>query len=363
MKRTFGVSVAMMLVVALPALMLTGLTTSGTLSASAQQRAQTAAAHRLFVKFLSSHAPMVRAPGNAATLASSNGDTELGSYNWSGFATLPPGSTLSGPGTTPVNSVTGSWTLPQVSCSTGPYRDEDVIIAQWVGLDGFNDETVEQLGTGTECYEGVEYYYDWYEMFPNNTVQEGPTSCINDNIDCPSPGDHITASVTSTLSDGTNDYTLSLTDANNPAQSFSATATCPATTCVNASAEWILERPAFYIPFGFQVVPQADYGQTAFSNAFAPIPSGFGGGGGGFGNFGQNNNGQNNNGNYGGGNGFTTYDIAMVDDTVGFFLSCPGQFGPPGQLLLVPTSASAPNPCPPASLNYGFFTDTWDGSF
>ena len=68
---------------------------------------------------------------------------------------------------------------------------------------------VEQLGTGEQCYEDLLYYYVWYEMFPAATVEEGTQACINNNVDCPRPGDQISASVTTTPgAGGVNNYTL-----------------------------------------------------------------------------------------------------------------------------------------------------------
>jgi hypothetical protein len=211
-----------------------------------------------------------------------------------------------------------------------------VDVAEWVGLDGVNDDTVEQLGTDTNCFEGVEYYYEWTEMYPSGTLVQGTTACFNNNTDCPRPGDQIQASVVSTPgTGGNNDYTLKLTDLSDAAQNFSVPATCPATECLNSSAEWVVERPAYETVFGPQIVPQADYGQAAFEN-----------------------------GTVGSGHTSTTienypgtvYDIAMVDDTESYILSCPGQSGPPGQLLL-------PSGCPSARVSRGGFSVTWDGSF
>ena len=42
-------------------------------------------------------------------------------------------------------------------------------------------------------------------------------------------------------------YTLSLTDHTTPGNSFSTVQTCAITTCLDQSAEWIAERPAFPI--------------------------------------------------------------------------------------------------------------------
>lgn len=332
MRKPIVASMALLLGVALSALVLPGISSTSALRASTRQQAEAAAAHRAFVTYLSSHATMMRATGDAKTLSVSHGVTEIGSYNWSGFGDAQTGST-------PISAVSARWTIPQVDCLSGQYRNQDVFLAQWVGLDGLTDSTVEQLGTATQCYEGVEYYYDWYEMFPNGTVEEGTQACINDNVDCPRPGDQIQASVTSTPgASGNNDYTLSLTDFTQPNESFSVSATCPATTCVNASAEWIVERPAFDLPFGFQILPQADYGQTGFSNGTVTVGR-------------QTTSIDNYSGD--------VYDIAMVDDSDGYVLSCPGQTGPPGQLLLVGVASA----CPQVSAPFGDFSDTWDSSF
>ena len=162
--------------------------------------------------------------------------------------------------------------------------------------------TVEQLGTATQCFEGVEYYYVWYEMFPGGTVEEGTLACINNNVDCPEPGDRITASVTVTPA---GEYTLSLTDFTHPAESFTVMASCAPSTCLDSSAEWIMERPAFALPFGFQITPLANFSPAGFVNG--TLTSG----------------------------GRTTeiedfkdgpvYDVQMSDDTGSYWLDCVGQ--------------------------------------
>ncbi len=290
-----------------------------------------ARARAAFLKKMSSHRPLVRSTATAP--APGEGATSLPSYNWSGFADLEGGSKI-------VSSVSGEWTIPNVQCPGGAYQYQDTINAQWIGIDGFSNGTVEQLGTATQCFEGVEYYYVWYEMFPNGTVEEGTTACINDNIDCPQPGDRISASVTVTPSAGTNEYRLSLTDYTHPAESFSVTAPCAASTCLESSAEWIMERPAFDLPFGFQIVPLPNFFETSFSNG--TLTSG----------------------------GRTTeiedfkdgtvYDIPMIDDTDSYFLDCVGQqpwFGP--KLLLT----SNANSCRTVSPSHGSFTIGWDSSY
>lgn len=163
-------------------------------------------------------------------LASPAGSTTASSYNWSGYADT---TTTHGAFT----KVAGAWSTPAVTCTA-----EDTITSEWVGIDGWSDATVEQDGTLDWCFEGKALYYTWYEMYPAGTITVGDTLA---------PGDKIAASVTHV---GTA-YTLKLTDSTHPADSFTKTATCAAATCVDTSAEWIAERPAFSIG----IAPLADY--------------------------------------------------------------------------------------------------------
>lgn len=159
------------------------------------------------------------------------------SFNWSGYADV---STTAGTFT----KVSGSWTTPGVTCSA-----EDQIISNWVGLDGFSDATVEQVGTLSWCYEGSPVYFTWYEMFPAGTVEAGTTLHA---------GDKIAASVTRS---GQN-YTLKLTDSTHTGNSFTHAATCATATCKDTSAEWISERPSF----STGIVPQARYNAFKITN-------------------------------------------------------------------------------------------------
>jgi Peptidase A4 family len=299
---------------------LAGATDSGQHNPSDVARARAA-----FLKNMSSHRPMVRS--NSVPLVARGGATEVGSFNWSGFADAERGANR-------VSSVSGQWVIPYVQCPSGNYRYQDTIIAQWVGIDGFNNGTVEQLGTIGWCFEGVTYYFVWYEMFPAGLIFEGTAACINNNVDCPQPGDLIAASVT--VAPGGN-YTLSLTDFTRPQESFSVTASCAPSTCLDSSGEWIVERAAFELPFGPQFISLVDFFQTGFFNG--ALTSG-----------GKTTKIE----------GFqdgTVYDIAMVDDSESYFLDCVGQRGFRPQLLLLP------NGCPTVSARYGSFNVTWDSAF
>src|SRR5215472_3488086 len=68
---------------------------------------------------------------------------QVTSSNWSGYAvTGAKGS---------VSDVTGSWIVPTMDCSTTPTGYS----AMWVGIDGYSSNTVEQIGTESDCVNGT----------------------------------------------------------------------------------------------------------------------------------------------------------------------------------------------------------------
>src|ERR1700733_543334 len=316
---------------------------SVTASGRAPSAAVVAQARSNFVKTMSAHSTMVQkggwvSPGvkHSTTVKTKNGTvSSMPSVNWSGFA---DSETTAGQ---TVTSASGNWTIPTVRCLPHPYQNQDAFLANWVGIDGLTNGTVEQLGTATQCFEGVEYYYVWYEMYPAGTVEEGTTACINDNVNCPEPGDQISASVTVTPgSSGEGNYALKLTDHTRPRESFSTTATCATATCVDSSGEWIIERPAFELPFGAQILPAADFNRTFFNagdivsgGKYSPI-QGF--------------------------NDAPVYDMPMIDDSTSYYLDCVDQPSRPGSLLSITDTSACPTATPTPS---GGFETSWDAGF
>jgi Peptidase A4 family len=176
--------------------------------------------------------------GRPSTTAGVANSSATSSFNWAGYADV---SSAHGHFT----RVSGAWTVPSVTCTA-----EDRITSDWVGLDGFSSSTVEQDGTVSQCFEGRAVYYTWYEMYPAGSIAVGTTV---------RPGDKINASVSRSGSA----YTLALTDSTRGGNSFSKHATCPTTTCLDTSAEWIAERPAYSIG----IVPEAQFSTVPFSAA------------------------------------------------------------------------------------------------
>ena len=186
---------------------------------------------------------MLRAKSLPATPAN------VKSYNWGGYAEGYGPSSL---GT--FTAVSGSWTIPHVTCPTAGTRGvgaENLIVADWVGLDGLSSSTVEQLGSMSQCYEGVASYLVWWEMYPSGSA----------NVSFAEAGDAIHASVTVNAA---GNYVLALTDVQDPEASFKTTQPCIGQgICQDNSAEWVVERPAYQIG----LIPEADYGKTTFTDA------------------------------------------------------------------------------------------------
>jgi Peptidase A4 family len=121
------------------------------------------------------------------------------------------------------SSVSASWTQPAATCTKG---DQDV--AFWVGLDGVSSDSVEQIGTETDCASGSASTFGWYEMYPADPVNfTNPVKA----------GDVLTASVTFS---GTNKYTLVLSDAT---ESWTKTVTKAESGLARSSAEVVTSGP------------------------------------------------------------------------------------------------------------------------
>jgi hypothetical protein len=223
--------------------------TVATTGHSASRHAPSAAqARAALVRYLRTYNPTTKWPaglrpgdkrvGPAAPTGSSRTVTKYDSYNWGGYASWTSTAQT-------YTKVSGSWKVPTLTCTS-----EDRLAAVWVGIDGFETTTVEQLGTLDWCFEGTAHYYDWYEMYPNDSVDVGTTL---------KPGDSISASVSRSGSS----YTLKLTDSTTSGNNISETASCALATCLDESAEWIVERPAFSIG----ITPLAQIGTATFTSA------------------------------------------------------------------------------------------------
>jgi hypothetical protein len=183
--------------------------------------------------------------------------TAVSSSNWSGYADTND----------TYNSVSSSWTEPTVNCANSNSGLDGILSlsnllggpgaasAFWVGLDGYNSTSVEQLGTDSDCDSGTPSYYAWYEMYPNPSVRLPSQYPVK-------PGDQMTALVAAN-SAGTS-FTLEIKDAT-AGWTFSTTQT--GSGFARSSAEVIAEAPSSCSVLFCSEVPLADFGQINFSGS------------------------------------------------------------------------------------------------
>ncbi len=161
-----------------------------------------------------------------------NGTAE--STNWSGYAVT--GSSFT--------SAQASWIVPAVNC-TGVKGDQ--YAAFWVGLDGYNSNSVEQTGTLAYCAGAQAGYFAWFEFYPN-PMYEILTVPV-------SAGNVISASV---VYSGTR-FTATITNVTT-GRSYSTSSTVRG--AARSSAEWIAEAPCCTNSNG--ILPLADFGTGLF---------------------------------------------------------------------------------------------------
>jgi hypothetical protein len=188
--------------------------------------------------------------GNTVRLRSSQPALVSQFQNWSGYAAMPSNGQRQ-----LVTAVSGTWTVPSITGVTGTVPNQS---STWVGIDGDGSPTVEQIGTAQDFAfnsysgSGQAWYYAWYEMYPAAAVTI--TSMVIH------PGDTMSAAV----SYASGQFTLQIRDITT-GQSFSTVQTAP--SAQRASAEWVVEAPAFNnVP---QIMP--NFGVATFSAASATI--------------------------------------------------------------------------------------------
>ncbi len=171
--------------------------------------------------------------------------TSTCSYNWAGYVDLGAKGSVS--------AAYGSWIVPVLSCPS----KGTTFVALWVGIDGYNDGTVEQTGILGECSSGHASYSSWYEFYPNPSVTTGVGV---------KPGDHVRASVT--YSSSTGKFTVTITDVNSKA---SASHTQAVSGAHRSSAEWIVETPELCSSSGCHLATLANFGKALFGPQYTGV--------------------------------------------------------------------------------------------
>ena len=172
-------------------------------------------------------APSVAQPGTPATVTSS-------SSNWSGYAAS--GGTFT--------SVTGTWTVPNVSASSAGAD------ATWVGIGGLTSSDLIQAGTQAMVDGGGTVEYSaWIEMLPASSRTVPLTVTAGDSV-----------TVTVTQQSG-NDWLIAMKN-NTTGGAYNITVQYSSS---NSSAEWVQEAPSV----GRGLVPLDLFGTVQFTGASA----------------------------------------------------------------------------------------------
>ncbi len=166
-----------------------------------------------------------------------------GSYNWSGYVVTG--------GINSVSGALGSWTVPTVTCASG----ENSYSSFWVGIDGFQSgsNTVEQIGTDSDCASGIPTYYSWYSFYPYSS------SIVLTSVH---PGDVIVASVyylpkTSLFAVVLKDMTTG--------KLYGAEGAVPG--ALRNSADFITEAPYVCSTTGCTLAPLSNFGTVGFGQS------------------------------------------------------------------------------------------------
>lgn len=178
--------------------------------------------------------------------------TQTASENWSGYAATGANNSFS--------SVSSSWTEPTLNCVVNP----TAYAAFWVGLDGYNDQTVEQIGSEANCVNGKVQNYTWYEMYPQNPYEVviGVAVAAGNKISATVSYNQPTVSSRGRFHSTNNagSFTLKLTDLSTGV-SYSTTQT-PTQTTDRSSAEVIAEAP-----YSNGILPLADFGLINYASS------------------------------------------------------------------------------------------------
>jgi len=177
--------------------------------------------------------PRQHGPRQAANLHPDRvigGVTVTESNNWSGYAVT--GALFT--------QARGSWIVPAVDCNAFPNSSASF----WVGIDGWDNVTVEQSGTDSDCNNGEPAYYAWYEFAPAGgvTISSVPVSA----------GDRMSALIFYNGSE----FTVTIA---NETAGKSYIKSHPLGSAKRASAEWIAEMNGFEL---------SDFGTVSFGGDY-----------------------------------------------------------------------------------------------
>lgn len=181
------------------------------------------------------------------------------SSNWSGAATKSGVICfiICHPSATPIE-VEGMWQVPDVSRST-----QTSYSSTWVGLDGYGNSQVEQMGTEQDAFRfciftcnTISSDYAWFELYPDyeTEVMNGLVPFLV------RPGDYIYADISYDKGSNMLDFFL----VNSTTGQYVDFYTPAKYGCPGLSAEWITERPTI----NGSLPALANFGHVAITGAY-----------------------------------------------------------------------------------------------
>lgn len=175
-------------------------------------------------------------------------EAEGTSTNWSGYAAA---TNLTNPTAGSVTNVSGYWTVPTLA----PTPDTSYC-SFWVGIDGYKNGTVEQIGTEHIWFNGQQSNVAWFEMYP-----QPPYGISGFPVE---PGDLIQAEVQYL---GNTQFRLSLVNHSRSVYTVIPYSYTRTALAQRSSAEWIIEAPSTISG----PLPLADFQIGHFMNCITTI--------------------------------------------------------------------------------------------
>lgn len=160
--------------------------------------------------------------------------------NWGGYIARSNGSKKHS-----VSYVSGSWAVPTITAQT--LRTYSFI---WVGMDGYSNDTMEQIGTGHKWGNGFQENIAWFQMYPDEPykIKDFPLT----------PGDQISSEVSY---EGDNQFTLRLKNLTQGVVFTVPEKYSRSEHAHRSSAEWIVSLPTKHS----DVLPLANFTTVSFS--------------------------------------------------------------------------------------------------
>jgi hypothetical protein len=177
--------------------------------------------------------------------------TKSVSNNWCGYVAAK---NLTSPVAHSVTAVAGSWVVPNISAPSTANLP-NTYSSLWIGIDGYNNPTVEQIGTAHEWHNGKVTHYAWFEMYPNAAFEISNFPMA--------PGDVISAAIEYK---GNNIFLMTISNATRKVYASIPTVYTTSKSATCSCAEWVVEAP-----FMKTILPLAHFSVIPFTNCITTI--------------------------------------------------------------------------------------------